>query len=279
MSCRLNVLAPSGRGETVRLYVEVARSSFRRYLAYRGATLAGLFTNSVFGALLASVYIALYRDREPGATVAGFALTDLMTFVWISQSLLAVVSLWGWWEIAQSIQSGDVVSDFMKPFHYYGYWAARDVGRASAQVLMRGIPTITIGAVLFDMRLPDHGWDGLAFIISVVLAVAVSFSFRFILNIVAFWLIDIAGVHALSLAVVNLFSGLLLPLAFFPRWFEILANILPFRAMVMSPVQAYLGQGNMAILLLGQAAWFFALVLGGLSLLRLANKRVVIQGG
>lgn len=263
----------------MRLYVEVARSSFRRYLAYRGATLAGLFTNSVFGALLASVYIALYRDREAGATVAGFALTDLLTFVWISQSLLAVVSLWGWWEIAQSIQSGDVVSDFMKPFHYYGYWAARDVGRATAQVLMRGIPTITIGAVLFDMRLPDHGWDGLAFVTSVVLAVAVSFSLRFILNVVAFWLIDIAGVHALSLAVVNLFSGMLLPLAFFPQWFELLANILPFRAMVMSPVQAYLGQGNVAILLLGQAAWFLALALGGLGLLRLATKRVVIQGG
>ena len=105
----------------MRLYVEVARSSFRRYLAYRSATLAGLFVNSVFGVLLASVYIALYRDREAGATVAGFALTDLLTFVWISQALIAVVSLWGWWDIAQSIQTGDVVSDLMKPFNYYGY--------------------------------------------------------------------------------------------------------------------------------------------------------------
>ncbi len=272
-------LALLGRGKTVRLYVEVARSSFRRYLAYRSATLAGLFTNSVFGALLASVYIALFRDRESGATVAGFALTDLMTFVWISQSLIAVVSLWGWWDIAQSIQSGDVVSDFMKPFNYYGYWVARDVGRASAQVLLRGIPTLVIGAVLFDMRLPNHGWDGLAFIVSVALAVAVSFGLRFILNILAFWLIDIIGVNALSIAVVNLFSGMLLPLAFFPYWFEILANILPFRAIVMSPVQAYLGQGNVAIILLGQAAWFVALVVGGVALLNLATKRVVVQGG
>jgi ABC-2 type transport system permease protein len=266
-------------GETVRLYVEVARSSFRRYLAYRGATLAGLFTNSVFGVLLASVYIALFRDRETGATVAGFALTDLLTFVWISQSLIAVVSLWGWWDIAQSIQTGDVVSDFMKPFNYYGYWIARDVGRAFAQVLMRGIPTIIIGAALFDMRLPDHGWHAFAFIVSVALAVAVSFGVRFILNITAFWVTDITGVNSVSLAVVSLFSGMLLPLAFFPRWFEILANILPFRSMVMSPVQAYLGQGNVAIILLGQATWFLALVMGGIGLLRLATKRVVIQGG
>lgn len=263
----------------MRLYVEVARSSFRRYLAYRGATLAGLFTNSVFGALLASVYIALYRDREPGATVAGFALTDLVTFVWISQSLIAVVIMWGWWDIAQSIQSGDIVSDLMKPFNYYGYWIARDMGRASAQVLMRGIPTLIIGALLFDMRLPHHGWDLLAFVASVVLAVAVSFGVRFILNITAFWLIDVTGVHAMSVAAVNLLSGMLLPLAFFPRWFEVLANILPFRSMVMSPVQAYLGQGNVVVILIGQAAWFLALVLGGLGLLHVATKRVVVQGG
>jgi ABC-2 type transport system permease protein len=279
VSCRAIELAALRRGETVRLYVEVARSSSRRYLAYRSATLAGLFTNSVFGALLASVYIALYRDREAGATVAGFALTDLMTFVWISQSLLAVVSLWGWWEIAQSIQSGDVVSDFMKPFNYYGYWIARDAGRASAQVLMRGIPTLVIGAMLFDMRLPESGWSWLAFPASVVLAVAVSFGVRFILNVLAFWLMDVVGVNALAAAVVNLFSGMLLPLAFFPGWFESVANVLPFRSMIMSPVQAYLGQGNVAVILLGQLAWFAVLVLGGLGLLRIATKRVVVQGG
>ncbi len=272
-------LASLGRGVTVRLYVEVARSSFRRYLAYRGATLAGLFTNSIFGVLLASVYIALYQDRESGATVAGFSLPDLLTFVWISQSLIAVVSLWGWWDIANSIQSGDIVSDFMKPFNYYGYWIARDAGRASAQVLMRGIPTLIIGAVLYDMRLPSTGWDLLAFGISVMLAVAVSFGLRFILNVLAFWLMDITGVNALAAAVVNLFSGMLLPLAFFPAWFETLANVLPFRSIIMSPVQAYLGQGNVPVILLGQVVWFAILVLGGLGLLRMATKRVVVQGG
>lgn len=263
----------------MRLYVEVARSSFRRYLAYRGATLAGLFTNSVFGALLASVYIALYRDRPDGASVAGFQLTELLTFIWISQSLIAVVGLWGWWEIAQSIQSGDIVSDLMKPFNYYGYWLARDVGRAGAQVLMRGLPTLIIGAMLFDLRLPDRALDFLAFGASVLLAVGVSFGLRFVLNLSAFWLIDTTGVHSLSIAAVNLLSGMLLPLTFFPGWFETLANLLPFRAMIMSPIQAYLGQGDIGLILLGQVVWLSLLVLAGAGMLRVATKRVIVQGG
>lgn len=42
----------------MRLYTEVARRSFRRYAAYRGATVAGIFTNTVFGFIKAYVLIA-----------------------------------------------------------------------------------------------------------------------------------------------------------------------------------------------------------------------------
>src|SRR5688500_619791 len=70
------------RGDPVRLYLEVARRSFRRHLAYRAATLAGLFTNAVWGVLIASVYRALYQGSDVGS-VAGFTLRDALTYVWI----------------------------------------------------------------------------------------------------------------------------------------------------------------------------------------------------
>ncbi|HEX4865360.1 MAG TPA: hypothetical protein VFV02_14920, partial [Acidimicrobiales bacterium] len=34
---------------SVRTYLELAKAEFRRYSTYRAATLAGIFTNSVFG--------------------------------------------------------------------------------------------------------------------------------------------------------------------------------------------------------------------------------------
>src|SRR5688500_7904554 len=77
---RPNRIAPPvrpSRSPTVRLYFEVARRSFRRHLAYRAATLAGLFTNAVFGVLIASVYGALYDGRGETA-VAGFSRAEAM---------------------------------------------------------------------------------------------------------------------------------------------------------------------------------------------------------
>ncbi len=167
----------------------------------------------------------------------------------------------------------------MKPFNYYGYWVARDVGRAGAQILMRGAPTLFIGALLYDVAMPDRPGNWLLFGTSVILAIGVSFGLRFLLNISAFWLIDVIGIGSLSAAVINLLSGMLLPLTFFPGWFETTANLLPFRAVIMSPIQAYLGQGNVALLLLGQAVWLVILIFGGLGVLGVATRRVVVQGG
>ncbi len=44
----------------MRLYFEIAARAFRRSTYYRGAALAGLFTNAVFGAILTYMYKAVY---------------------------------------------------------------------------------------------------------------------------------------------------------------------------------------------------------------------------
>ncbi len=48
---------------TGRLYAAVAASGFRRYATYRTATAAGVFTNSVFGLILAYTYLAVWNER------------------------------------------------------------------------------------------------------------------------------------------------------------------------------------------------------------------------
>ena len=48
------------------LYVSVATRAFRRYSTYTAATLAGIFTNCVFGVIICYVYLALW-DEQPHA--------------------------------------------------------------------------------------------------------------------------------------------------------------------------------------------------------------------
>ena len=269
----------------MRLYLEVARRSFRRHLTYRAATLAGLFTNAVFGVMIAAVFTGFYRGRG-APEVAGFSLPEALTFVWVGQSLIMVVYLWGWWEVAASIRSGDVVSDLMKPMGYFGYWLSRDLGRAACHALTRLLPTFLFGALLYDLALPEYGhgmpcpyatW--LAFAASVALAVVVSFGWRFLVNLSAFWLLDVRGVVSVVLLLVNFFSGLLVPLAFFPGWLRAVADLLPFRAFVMVPIEVLLGQRGIASALGIQLLWALALAALGHGVFALAVRKVVVQGG
>ena len=277
---RLAVSAPEAVVAPATLYLQVARQSFRRHLAYRGATLAGLFTNAGFGVLVASVFTALYRSRDAvDPSVAGFTLTEVLTFIWLGQSLIMLVYLWGWWEVAAAIQSGDVVADLMKPIDYYTFWLSRDLGRAACHFLVRFVPTLLFGALLYRLAFPRSMWTCLAFAGSLVLAVIVSFAFRFILNASAFWLLDVRGLMSVATMVTNLFSGLLVPIPFFPPWLRTVTEFLPFRAFVMVPIEVFLGHGNPVAALGLQLFWAVSLSLLARAVLAIAVRKVVVQGG
>lgn len=263
----------------MRVYLELARRSFQRHLAYRQATLAGIFTNAVFGVLIAATYRALYQSKDSSTSVAGFDLTEIYTFIWIGQSLLMTIAIWGWWEMAASIQTGDVVVDLMKPINYFGYWLSRDLGRAGSQVITRFIPTLLIGALLYDLEMPASIDRWTVFAASVLLGVLVSFAFRFILNAAAFWMTDVAGVRTMALFATTFLSGLLVPLTFFPAPLRTVAELLPFQTFIMTPVQVFLGHGSAVRALALQAFW--AVALSGLALvvLQRAVRKVVVQGG
>src|SRR5262245_5518664 len=93
---------------SLRLYWEIARRAFRRQLAYRTANLAGLVTNGFFGYLRAAVILAVYQAR---VSVAGYDAPSAVTYSWVTQALIMVVTMWGWFDVEETIRTGDVVSD------------------------------------------------------------------------------------------------------------------------------------------------------------------------
>src|SRR5438270_10477362 len=99
----------------MRLYWEVARRALQRQLVYRTENLAGLFTNSFFGYLRAAVLLAVYQNTT---SVGGYDAQAAVTYSWITQAMIMVVALWGWWEIELTIRTGDVISDLSKPISY-----------------------------------------------------------------------------------------------------------------------------------------------------------------
>lgn len=263
----------------MRMYWELAKRSFQQQFAYRAATLAGLFTNSVFGVMLSSVYLALYWDQPEGVSVGGFTAQQTVTYTWIGQALIMPVVFWGWWLIIDTIRTGAVVMDMLKPMDYFLYWLSRDLGRAAAQVITRGIPTLLIGSLLFDLVWPENWQRWAAFLVSVPFAVTVSFCLRFIFNLWGFWLLDHRGISSVMIVVTGVFSGHLLPIGWYPPAIRDVINVLPFRSMLMTPVELWLGQVGIVQGLAMQVFWTVVMVGCSYALLNVAERKVVVQGG
>jgi ABC-2 type transport system permease protein len=142
-------------------------------------------------------------------------------------------------------------------------------------------PTV-VGALLFDLRYPDSVLTALAFLVSVTLAVVVSFGVRMLVAMSAFWLLDQTGVANLAMLFAVFFSGLAVPLVLFPGWTRDVVMLLPWSAFVQVPADIWLGQRTGMRVLGGlafQAGWAAILLLVAGGVLRLAKRKVVVQGG
>jgi ABC-2 type transport system permease protein len=263
----------------MRLYFELAKKATQRQLAYRQANLAGLLTNLFFGALRAYVLIALYGARPE---IAGYTLTAAITYTGLTQAILRAVQIFGWQDLMRTIRSGEIASDLAKPFDYYFFWLAQDLGANLTHLIVRGVPIMLAYAVATRLVGPSDIKMALSFAISLLLAMLVSFAWRFCVNITALWSADALGFARLGYTLAMFLSGFLVPVAFFPPWLKTIANWTPFPAMIEMPVQIWLGilSGPAAIsALIQQALWLSVMVLIGRLMLAAGTRKLVIQGG
>ncbi|MCX4508829.1 ABC-2 family transporter protein [Streptomyces sp. NBC_01619] len=266
----------------MRLYAVVATGGFRRYATYRVATAAGVFTNTVFGFIMAYTYIALW-DQRPH--LGGYDLPEALTYVWLGQALLMTCAMMGGGfedELIERIRTGDIAIDLYRPADLQLFWLASDLGRAAFHLLGRGIVPVLLGGLAFDLALPASPLSWLAFLLAVTLGVVVSFAVRYLVALSAFWLMDGAGVIQITWLAGLFFSGMLLPLTLFPGALGELARVLPWSSLLQIPVDVLLGKHTGWGLVQAyafQLSWAAALLGAGRLLQTIATRRVVVQGG
>jgi ABC-2 type transport system permease protein len=263
-----------------RLVAALAGAGFRRYATYRQATVAGAFTNTVFGFMRCYVLLSV---ADAAGQAAGYDRGQLATFVWVGQGLLAVVNNWGVLDLADRVRTGDVVSDLLRPMDLMLNYVATDVGRAGYAALTRFVVPVVVGLLAFDLYLPTNPVSYALFVLSVVLAVLISSACRYLVGLSSFWLLDIRGVNMLWVFTSAAAGGLYFPLPFLPGWLETLLWVAtPCPALLQGPLDVLVvrgGLGHSWLLVGAQVTWLVAVVVLARVVQRRALRRLVIQGG
>ncbi|MES9618786.1 ABC transporter permease [Streptomyces tuirus] len=264
---------------SARLYAAVAAGGFRRYATYRAATLAGVFTNTVFGVILVYTYLALW-DEKPH--LGGYDQAQAVTYVWLGQCLYATLAIQGGGaekDLMERIRTGEIAVDLYRPADLQLWWLAGDVGRALFQMLGRGVIPFLFGAVFFPMALPTEVAAWAAFVVTLLLATIVSFAIRYLAALSVFWLMDGMGVNQVLVVTGIFFSGMVLPLNAFPGVFGEIVRVLPWAAQIQMPADVLMGETDPLRAFAFQAAWAVALLTAGRLVQSAATRRVVVQGG
>ncbi|MBZ9749713.1 ABC-2 family transporter protein [Deinococcus sp. HMF7604] len=257
----------------------VARLGFRRQFAYPQAALWGLITNTFFGFLRVAVLLALFGLRPQ---VAGYTVQDAVTYIGLTQTFIMALSLFGWTDFMRTVHRGEVATDLLRPLNLLLFWAAQDAGRAWGQLLLRGVPMLLLFELFWDLTWPAGALGWVQTALSIVLAWACGFLFRFLVNCAAFWSPDAAGFGRFAWALLGLGCGFLMPLAFFPEWFQAWLAWTPFPAMLNTVVEVWVGvkTGAAAWATLGtQLGWALGLLAVTALTLHRGLRRLEVAGG
>ena len=250
-------------------------AGFRHQTSYRFALVSGLLTNTFCGLVRTAVFLAVYRGRDE---VAGLDLADAVTYVWILQSIFAV--LWAPWinELPTRIRSGEWTAELVRPGSVLGRHLVYDAGRTASLLAFRAPVPLVFAAVVFDLRLPTDPAGVAMLLASLLLAATAACCVRFLIGSIGFWTPDFRGMFSLLFGPLYLLSGFVIPVEFFPEPMRTFATVGPLSALLRSPVAVAAGRDVASALAL-QVLWIALLVLACQFVLERATRRMVVFGG
>jgi ABC-2 type transport system permease protein len=280
MSSRAQVLAP---------YAEFTRIGFVNILAFRLRYYAGIFTYLINVTVYYFIWTAIYRAAGNSgaagaatANIGGYDLSQILTYVavgWIIRSL--------YWntidqEMAYEVIEGKIAMDFIKPVSIQWMWISRALGETAFRLIMLTALTSIAVVLIFPVLLPSSWTNFGMFVVSVIGSILLMAAINFMIGTCAIPLTSILALIRAKYWLIELLSGLLIPMTYFPAALQKVAAWLPFEHIAFTPLQIYLGKlsGFAAVKALTvQWLWIAVLLWLGDLWWRRATRKITIHGG
>jgi len=261
------------------LYRVLIRLEFLRMLAYRSTYLTGIFNYTIQIGAYFFLWEAIYENQD---RLGGMGREEMLTYViiaWVARSFY-FNNLDR--TLSDEIRDGQVATELIRPYSYQWSKLSRSLGEALFRLLFFTIPGAVFIYVLRPYGLPAGWMAGLLFGFSLLGSFLINSQLNLIVGYMAFFTLSTSGLLRAKRVVIDLLSGLILPISFYPAWAQEVIRYLPFQAVSYLPNMIYLGKikGVEALKALTyQTMWFLALFLAGHLIWRLAVRKLTIQGG
>ncbi len=263
----------------MRAVLKTIHLAIKEQLTYRLAMLNGAMTNLAWGMFRYYIMLAIYGTI---GMLNGMTEAAALTYVPLTQSLLAYLNVFGNMQISQTIYSGQIGMRLLMPQGFFRYWLSYFGGKSIVNLVLRGILLFGIWMLFFPVALPKSIGQWLLFILSMLASWAVSHLWIITVNLSAIWSKDASGILRMTFALQQLLAGMIFPIRLFPLWFQKLCHLTPFPAMLNTSIEVFTGilSGWAAVIAIAQqVGWAIVIFVVGKFILRLGLRKLTLEGG
>lgn len=261
-----------------------------KYLAYVRSTffISTTYRWQVFWELAASVFTivfyvflwsAVFRSSN---TIGGMTVHEIILYYILAQVITSLTLTRADRTVSREISRGTILNRLIRPAHVYWQVMAGEIGGKLWKAITNVVPVLLFSAVFIGLSFPRDASTYIFFAGSLVFAFLIGYNINFLAGLSAAWITGSEGITHTKDFIVSICTGALLPLSFYPAFFQQVFAFLPFKYMLYIPYQIVSGAMDPAVALemLGQAAiWGIVLTAINLFLLGRGVRRIVIYGG
>jgi ABC-2 type transport system permease protein len=263
-------------------YLGFVSGTFQKMLAYRLRYYTGIVSYLIYVAINYFIWKAVFADRAAGERIDGYDFGGMTTYVsiaWISRSFyFNNVDR----EIGDLVQKGEIALSLARPVSFQATILAGAIGEGTFRFFCFAIPVALVIFLIFPVAGPASTLHAFAFVASIWLALLILTQLNFLVGMCAFPLKSIDGVMRAKHYLLEILSGLLMPVAMFPGWLRTLSRWLPFQQISFVPTSIWLGKLSgmeLALALARQAGWVVFFTIACALVWRRVTGRLTIQGG
>lgn len=257
------------------LFFTLARKKYHSNLQYRSAHMVHNIASFMFG----FIYISIWTGIGEGRPLGEYGLNGIVSYVAFNQASLWVAAfLTNGLGIQQSVRTGQIALDLVRPVHLFYQLMSKEWGQIAYQFVYKFLPIYILYFFVMPLHVPStiitYVWTAVA----LTLAAYISICLNYLIGAAALWTTESVWLYWVNYAFSMLLSGFLIPIEWLPSWLADIsrASFYPFLHYV--PTRIYLGMESPSALL-GSLMWCIVFTAASLAVTGIMRRKVEVQGG
>ena len=185
-------------------------------------------------------------------------------------------------DIHSRVLSGDIAIDLLRPVDFQLMHLSNALGESLFRLVLFAVPAGLVICLVYPVMPPVDSLALVGFAVATWLAFLINGQINFMIGLIAFKTRSVMGIMRVKHIAMQLLTGLIVPISFFPETLRTLLYLTPFPYIANVPLEVYLGKisSTQFYSAIGiQLMWIISLFFLGRLLWRNSLRALVIQGG